>query len=202
MAPGLNLRSTMKAGGARRSPRAVILWGVAALAWAGHSDSAMAETMSVLDQTIASVAKKYPGVTHVPGEDVAKLMAAKSVVIFDVRTPEEYAVSHLDGAILVDPAIDANAFLSQHAANARDKDIVFYCSVGVRSSKLTERVAAGLKAAGARSIGEMKGGIFAWAGDTRPLVDAKGTTDKVHGYDASWGRLVKDPSTLETKPRQ
>lgn len=210
MAAGFGSRTTSKTTMTSRVPRApaaavcggVILWGVAALLWAGLSDCAKAEAMSVLEQTIASVAKKYPGVTHIPAADVARLAAEKSAMIFDVRTPEEYAVSHLDGAILVDPAIDAASFLSQHGAAAKNKDIVFYCSVGVRSSKLTERVADGLKVAGARSVGEMKGGIFAWAGDTRPLVDAKGATDKVHGYDASWGRLVKDPSTLETKPRE
>jgi rhodanese-related sulfurtransferase len=157
---------------------------------------------SALEKTIADVAKNWPNVTHVPAADVARMMAEKSALVFDVRTPEEYAVSHLDGAIRVDPAIDAAAFLKEHGPAAKAKTAVFYCSVGVRSSKLTARVADGLKAAGAISTGEMQGGIFAWAGEGRPLVDAKGATDKVHGYDASWGKLVKRPETLETKERK
>ena len=154
-----------------------------------------------LQQTIDDVARKWPAVTHLPAADVAHLMADKTAVLFDVRTPEEFAVSHLEGAVRVDPAIDAAGFLAQHAALVKGKTAVFYCSVGVRSSKLTARVADGLKAAGATSAAELRGGIFAWGGEGRPLVDAKGGTDKVHGYDSTWGKLVKNPATLETKER-
>ena len=158
--------------------------------------------MSSLQRTIDDVARKWPEVAHVPAAGLLALQADKRVLVFDVRTPEEFAVSHLDGAVRVDPGIDAAAFLAEHGAAAKDKAVVFYCSVGVRSSRLTERVGAGLKAAGALSVGELKGGIFAWAADARPLVDAKGPTDKVHGYDSTWGRLVKDPKTLETRERK
>ena len=176
-----------------------MLWSALALTSARALDQAQP---SALQQTIDDVAKKWPAIAHIPADDVAKLMADKSAVIFDVRTPEEYAVSHLEGAVRVDPAIDSAAFLSEHASAAKGKAVVFYCSVGVRSSKLTARVAGGLKAAGATSTGELKGGIFAWAGDDRRLVDAKGQTGKVHGYDSSWGKLVKNPATLETKERK
>ena len=154
-----------------------------------------------LQQTIEDVARKWPAVAHLDAGSVARLMADKSAVVFDVRSQEEYAVSHLDGAVWVDPSIGAAAFLEQHGASVKGKTAVFYCSVGVRSSKLAARVADGVKAAGATGMGELRGGIFAWGGEGRPLVDAKGATDKVHGYDSTWGRLVKNPATLETKPR-
>ena len=156
---------------------------------------------AALQQTIDDVARKWPTVTHLGAQDVAALMAGKSAVVFDVRTPEEYAVSHLDGAVWVDPAIETAAFLQRHGTSVKGKTAVFYCSVGVRSSKLAARVADGLKAAGATGMGELRGGIFAWGGEGRLLVDAKGATDKVHGYDSTWGKLVKNPQTLETKPR-
>ncbi len=73
------------------------------------------------------------------------------------------------------------------------KTAVFYCSVGVRSSRLAERVAQGLKARGAVAVDDLAGGIFAWHGEARPLVDAKGPTDFVHPYDATWGRLLARP---------
>lgn len=154
-----------------------------------------------LQQTIEDVARKWPTVAHLGADEVARLMADKNAVVFDVRSQEEYAVSHLDSAVWVDPSIGAAAFMEQHGAAVKGKTAVFYCSVGVRSSKLAARVADGLKVAGATSMGELRGGIFAWGGDGRPLVDAKGATDKVHGYDSTWGKLVKDPATLETKPR-
>ena len=189
--------------GRRRHTCKMLLLGMAlALAFGSTSDSVNADAMPALQQTIDDVARKWPAVTHFAAGDVARLMAEKKAVVFDVRTPEEFAVSHLDGAVRVDPAVDTAAFLKSHSETVKGKTAVFYCSVGVRSSKLTARVADGLQAAGAAASGELKGGIFAWAGDARPLVDGKGPTDKVHGYDSSWGKLVKDPKTLETRERQ
>ena len=156
---------------------------------------------ATLQQTIDDVARKWPTVTHLGANDVANLMTDKSAVVFDVRSQEEFAVSHLDGAVWVDPSIATAAFLEQYGASVKGKTAVFYCSVGVRSSKLVARVADGLKVAGVTAMGELRGGIFAWGGEGRPLVDAKGATDKVHGYDRTWGKLVKNPQTLETKPR-
>lgn len=152
---------------------------------------AYTDTVSPLDATIADVQKHWPDIAHVPGDDVAKLMRDGSAVVFDVRTPEEYAVSHLEGAINVDPGLTAAAFLSRYADATKGKAAVFYCSVGVRSSKLAQRVTPGLKVAGVSNVVNLKGGIFYWHGENRPLVDGRGPTDLVHGYDSSWGKLVK-----------
>ena len=195
-------RLSSDAGGVRNAWSMLLLGLALAFGFGGVCGTTSAETSPALQQTIEDVARKWPAVTHIAADEVARLMTEKTAVIFDVRTPEEFAVSHLDGAVRIDPAADAAVFLKEHGTSVKGKTAVFYCSVGVRSSKLTARVADGLKAAGAAASGELKGGIFAWAGDARPLVDAKGPTDKVHGYDSSWGKLVKDPKTLETKERQ
>ena len=158
---------------------------------AAYAAPAWTDAASPLDATIADVARKWPDIKQVSGEELSAMTGNGKTVVFDVRTPEEYAVSHLDGAINVDPGLTASAFLTKHADAIKDKTAVFYCSVGVRSSKLAQRVTPGLKAAGAAGIVNLTGGIFYWHGESRPLVDAKGPTDLVHGYDASWGKLVK-----------
>ncbi len=147
---------------------------------------------SPLASTIAEVKQKWPSLHHLPSSGVQSLIDDGKAVVFDVRSKEEYDTSHLPGAILVDPATGKDAFLAANAAALTGKTAVFYCAVGMRSSRLADRVGTdALKAAGATDSVNLEGGIFAWNWEGRPLVDANGPTGKVHGYDAKWGKLVK-----------
>ncbi len=161
-----------------------------------------ADDTGQLEKTIADVAKRWPNLQHVPADDVARMMADNSAVIFDVRTEQEYNVSHLEGAIRVDPAIDSAEFLKAHAEAVKGKTAVFYCSVGVRSSKLAERVGQGLKEAGALGTQNLRGGIFAWLQEYRPLHDAAGPIELVHPYDKTWGKAVKRQESISTDGRK
>jgi rhodanese-related sulfurtransferase len=61
--------------------------------------------------------------------------------LLDVRTPAEYAVSHLPGAQRIDPDARITQTLDQFPP---DRPIVTYCSVGYRSAELAQRfIAAG-----------------------------------------------------------
>ena len=140
---------------------------------------------------VEEVARKFAEVTHVDTATFDELTKGGGVVLFDTRTAEEFAVSHLDGAILTDPKISPEEFLAKHAAELKGKTAIFYCSVGMRSSRVASRVAPGLKDAGAEGIASLKGGIFAWAHAGRPLVNASGPTAEIHGYDKSWGKLIE-----------
>ena len=165
-----------------------------------YARPAWTDAASPLDATIADVSKRWPDIKQISGDDLSKITKDGNAVVFDVRLPEEYAVSHLNGAINVDPGLTASTFLTRYADNLKGKTAVFYCSVGVRSSKLAQRVTPGLKVAGVTDIVNLTGGIFYWHGESRPLVDAKGPTDLVHGYDASWGKLVKRQDKVQGEP--
>jgi rhodanese-related sulfurtransferase len=156
---------------------------------------------TTLQATVADVARRWPDIGHIAPADLDGLMATRSALVFDVRTPAEYAVSHLPGAIHVEPDMASAAFLDRYGDAIEGKTAVFYCSVGVRSSRLAERVAQGLKEHGAKAVADLAGGIFAWHGQGRALVDAKGPADLVHPYDASWGRLLARPELARTTPR-
>ncbi len=104
-------------------------------------------------------------------------------MLVDVRTPEEFAVSHLAGARRVDPEAGAEAL----AALPRDTAIVVYCSVGWRSAAFAER----LRAAGFTHVQNLQGSIFAWANEDRPVVRDGQAVRAVHPYDAVWGRLLR-----------
>ena len=148
--------------------------------------SACAGGAEGLDALHADIAADYPGVAHVGADALA---AMPDAVLLDVREPEEFAVSRLPGAIRVDADEDAQALLSRLPA-LEERTVVAYCSVGRRSSILTERLSDDLLEAGAGSVVNLRGGVFGWHGEGRPLVDADGPTDLVHPYDAVWARYV------------
>ncbi len=61
-------------------------------------------------------------------------------IIIDVRTPEEFAAGHLDGALLYnvqDPSVETNL-----AALAATATFVVYCRSGNRSAQAIERMKA------------------------------------------------------------
>jgi rhodanese-related sulfurtransferase len=144
-----------------------------------------------LEAIEADVSKRFIEVAQISGDDLAaKMQAAKPPLIFDARDEAEYRVSHLAGAERVDPEIAADAFLAQHGAAVAGREVIFYCSVGMRSSSLAAEVQEGLVKAGATGVANLRGGIFGWHNAKRPLVDSAGATDFVHPYNDKWGALV------------
>ena len=124
----------------------------------------------------------FPDVEQVSTDSLANMLAAgQDVYLLDVRTEEEFRVSHLPGATHIDP--EATEFDSI----PRGAKIVAYCSVGYRSSALSDR----LQADGFEVV-NLEGSIFQWANEGRPLVDSTGTATKVHAFDKTWGRLLNE----------
>jgi rhodanese-related sulfurtransferase len=105
-------------------------------------------------------------------------------VLFDVRTPPEWNVSHLPNARLVDPNASANT-----AAGMVEKDapIVTYCAVGYRSGTMAQR----LRAAGYTNVQNLEGSIFQWANEHRPLLRDGERVTRVHPFNVIWGRLLE-----------
>ena len=131
---------------------------------------------------------------HIAGDSLEQLRAQDDgVIIFDVRQPGEYAVSHLTGAIQVDPNISAVDFMARFGEQIAGRDVVFYCSVGRRASRLAARVEKPVAALATR-VHNLSGGIFRWHGEGRALVDPQGqTTDLVHKFNRSVGQLMPRP---------
>lgn len=153
---------------------------------------------SALARIEADVSARHTHIDHLARDELAALaaLATPGLILLDVRQPEEYAISHLQGAVRVDPGADLAQVLAQLGDIPRGARVVAYCSVGVRSSRLAERVKPALIARGAAQVANLRGGIFAWHNEGRPLVDAQGPTAAVHGYDARWGRLLTAPAAV------
>ena len=149
----------------------------------------------------AQVKQDYAGVAHLPADALAAALAREDgVLLLDVRESEEYAVSRIPGAVRVDPGIWSWSFLRRHAEAAKGKTVVFYCSVGVRSSRLAASVQKALKERGAEAVYNLDGGIFNWHGQERRLSNEGGETSFVHPYDRHWGQLVRRSHLARTTP--
>ena len=138
----------------------------------------------------AAVAARYPDVRAVTtGALAAELGRRPAPLLLDAREPAEYAVSHLPGARRVDPDASAGDLAAALDTVARDRPVVVYCSVGLRSAGVAER----LGRAGFSDVRNLEGSVFRWANEGRPLVGgAGGAAGLVHPYNATWGRLL-DP---------
>ncbi len=119
------------------------------------------------------------------------LIGENPPVLFDVRSEEEFAVSHLNHAIRLAPDTDPQAFLDEYGALLEKRTVIFYCAVGGRSTVLAEKVAGLQNALGkSKTPMNMKGGIFHWHNESLPLTNAQGKTDYVHPFSWSTKRLL------------
>jgi rhodanese-related sulfurtransferase len=106
-------------------------------------------------------------------------------VLLDVRTAEEWNVSHVPGARRVNPNASPEKDLAEIP---KETPIVTYCAVGYRSGALATK----LRAAGFTSVRNLEGSIFQWANEHRPLVHEGKPVATVHPYSGLWGRLLND----------
>lgn len=85
------------------------------------------------------------------------------VVILDVRTPEEYAAGHIEGAKLVD--VSSPDFAAQVGALDEEATYAVYCRSGNRSAQAVEIMLD----LGFTDVFHLGGGITAWTADGRPV---------------------------------
>ena len=85
-----------------------------------------------------------------------------SMIVLDVRTPEEFAAGHVPGAINI-PYTHLPARLSE-LPDAGDKDVVLYCATGVRAERAAER----MREQGYTRLLHLDGDMKAWDEKNRP----------------------------------
>jgi rhodanese-related sulfurtransferase len=130
----------------------------------------------------------FPAAPSITTDSLAKRLAdstAQRPLLLDARSRDEYAVSHLPGARRVDPTATTIPGLD---TLSRDTPIVVYCSVGYRSARVTTR----LREQGFTRVANLKGSIFRWANEGRPVTRNDTPVRAVHPYNQTWGTLLDD----------
>ena len=131
--------------------------------------------------SIPQVLKKLNQET-VPYIKVKDLKDKKNLVFLDAREPKEFNVSHIRNAI----PVGFDHFKSNTiTATVKDKSatIIVYCSMGVRSEKIGEK----LLKMGYKNVYNLYGGIFEYKNHGGKVVNNHNkVTDSVHAYNKSW----------------
>lgn len=151
---------------------------------------------SDLERIHDGIEATHERVEHISADDLAAF-PSDEVVLFDVREADEFGVSHLPGAILVNPGMDESEFEERFASILDGKTVVFYCSVGVRSSILAERVADLIEDTTDKAPLNLIGGLFQWSNENRAMISPDGQpTSAIHPYDTYWGRLIENRQAI------
>jgi rhodanese-related sulfurtransferase len=107
-------------------------------------------------------------------------------ILLDSREKQEFETSHLKNAIFVGYDFFNIDSIEKQLPN-RNAEIVVYCSLGIRSEDIAEK----LKKAGYQNVKNLYGGIFEWKNKDLPIYNAsEAETDSVHTYSKSWSKWL------------
>lgn len=165
--------------------RTILMMGMALLLTAcnstaiGPTPATNATRLEQIETMYAGYRTDFPEVKEISPQSLADRQKSDGIVLVDVRTPEEQAVSMIPGAIT------AEAFAAAEDTY-RDKSVVTYCTIGARS---------GIYADALRKKGfdvfNLKGSLLAWTHAGLPLKDSEGNeTKRVHVYGKKWDLIA------------
>jgi rhodanese-related sulfurtransferase len=139
--------------------------------------SLMVSAQSSIPEVLKKLNKK-----SVPYIKVDELKSNSALVYLDAREPKEFNVSHIKNAI----PIGFDHFKIQNVTSTvKDKNatIVVYCSIGVRSEKIAEK----LLESGYKNVYNLYGGIFEYKNTGGKVVNNQNKeTDSVHAFNKEW----------------
>lgn len=165
-----------------------------AIAVIAVSNFAFAKENSALSEMHQKISEDFPAVKHITTEAFAA-SEKENLILFDVREADEYNVSHISGAIQISPSLSLPDFTKAYRQQTEGKTVIFYCSVGLRSSIFANKSHKALTEIGSGPIYNLEGGIFKWHNEHKPLVEPdRNPTSYIHPYNYFWGRLVNRKS--------
>ena len=136
--------------------------------------------------TVASdIATSFPDVSSISTKHLAALLSdpSREVTLLDVRKVEEFAVSHLLGAVRVSSINEAATIIDAAPSHTT---IILYCSVGYRSAAFV----ATLQERSNRRLYNLEGSLFQWANENRPIYRGSESVKTVHPFSPSWAQLL------------
>ncbi len=109
-----------------------------------------------------------------------------NIVLLDARRPNEYKVSHIEGARF----IDYDDFKKSDVNDIpKDAAVVVYCTAGYRSERIGEK----LQKMGYSNVSNLFGGLLDWKNNKFEVVNnQEQPTDSVHTYNKAWSKWLFD----------
>lgn len=148
-----------------------------AVSAARHDRAGLAAVRTAVDA-------RYPGMEWVRARTLRRWLASDAPPqLLDTRARAEFDVSHLAGAVWLDPEHPDWSVVDANPA----RRVVVYCSVGWRSGAVAHQ----LVARGRTNVFNLEQGLFGWANAGLPMVRGDGPATRVHPYDAVWGRMLR-----------
>lgn len=121
--------------------------------------------------------KVFPEVPAISVDNLLARQQKEKIVIVDVRSEEETAVSMIPGAI-TKTEFEANR------ERYKDHKIVTYCTIGYRSGLYAKKLRQENS-----DVVNLAGGVLAWAHAGKTFTCRTGETRKVHVYGKNWSLL-------------
>tara|TARA_R110000868_G_scaffold371350_1_gene634865 strand:- start:282 stop:776 length:495 start_codon:yes stop_codon:yes gene_type:complete len=136
-----------------------------------------------------SIAKELERLNNntVPYISVQELQAKPEFIVLDAREEKEFNTSHIKNAIYVGFNKFDKGKLTKKINN-KTAPIAVYCSIGVRSEKIAEK----LVKMGYTNVYNVYGGIFEYKNSGGKVVNNNNkVTDSVHTYNKRWSEYLK-----------
>lgn len=137
---------------------------IASMGLAGCSSDDSAASTETTVQGPAAVVEAPDAPTRVGVEEFAGVVASPGVTIVDVRTPEEYAQGHIEGAVNI--PVEYPDFMDRVSELDTEGTYAVYCRSGNRS----QPAVAGMASVGITGIYELESGTTGWTSEGQPLV--------------------------------
>lgn len=122
---------------------------------------------------------------EIPIKKVNEIKANTRIYFLDTRAPEEFEVSHLEGARRF--GFEEKQWHLLENIDKKDT-ILAYCTVGYRSQQVVKE----LRQKGYENAYNLKGGLFEWLHQGSPVYHDGQPTKAVHTYNRSWGMWLSE----------
>jgi rhodanese-related sulfurtransferase len=142
---------------------------------------------SSAQQSLSNLLKKH-NTKHIPYISAETLSnEIDQSILLDAREFSEYNVSHIKNAIYVGFNYFQLDTIQKQIPNKNQK-IVVYCSLGVRSETIADK----LKKAGFKNVYNLYGGVFEWKNHDFPIYNSEEKkTENIHAFSKEWGKWLK-----------
>ena len=129
------------------------------------SDSGATETAAAAEvQGPAAPIEAPASPVRVGVAEFANVIASPGVTIVDVRTPQEFADGHIEGAVNI--PVELPDFMDRVSELDPSGTYAVYCRSGNRS----QPAVAGMSSIGINGIYELESGTTGWTSEGQPLV--------------------------------